>query len=626
MEIELQEIRDFLAQCHPFDVLDDELLDELPKSLEIRYLRRGSDFPPAPRGNEGHSEALYIVRSGAVEVTDLDGKLLEMLGEGNLYTAPCQMLDLNRSTHGVAAEDTLLYLMKCWKLKELSKISEEFDKHFSDSVRDRLKRAVAQTLPQTTDAGPVMEMSLEVGELLRMEPVVCTPDTSIQEAARRMTEYGVSSLMVLDGEELKGVVTDRDLRKRCVAEGVPVDSPVSGVMTREVECIEHDALMVDALLAMTRQHANHLPVLRDGKVIGLLTTTDLVRQQNANSAYIARQVRKAQGVDELVRACTRLPELQTQLARSNATAQHLGEAVSAITDAVTRRLIEMAQKELGPEPVPFCWVAGGSQARREQTAHSDQDNALILSDDLQPEHMAYFRSLARFVSDGLNACGYVYCPGNAMATNPDWCQPVGVWRDYFARWIDSPEPKALMLASIFFDLQPVFGDRTLFESMQNEVLTKTRDNKIFIAYMAANALTHRPPLGFFRTFVLIHDGEHDDTLDVKHRGIVPITDLARVFALTEGLTEVNTTDRLRAAAKTTSVTAEMAENLQDALEFIASLRIRHQAEQIQKGEPADNFLAPDELSELERSHLKEAFKIIKSMQDTLENRFQLGRF
>jgi CBS domain-containing protein len=337
-------------------------------------------------------------------------------------------------------------------------------------------------------------------------------------------------------------------------------------------------------------------------------------------------IRKAKTLEDLVQASDRLPALQMQLAYASATALHIGEAVSCITDSLTSRLLEMAEDQLGPPPVPYVWMAGGSQARHEQSSHSDQDNALLISDDMRPEHESYFEQLARFVSDGLNQCGFVYCPGDAMATNPQWRQPLRVWRRYFSEWINKPEPMSLMLSSIFFDLRPVRGDDDLFQQLQAHVLRKTRGNTIFLAYMASNALKHRPPLGFFRTFVLIHGGDHDDTFDIKHRGIVPITDLARVYALSEGLKAVNTTERLRGAMEAGALSRDMGESLEDALELIASLRIRHQAEQIRRGEPADNYLPPEDLSSLEREHLKDSFKVIQTMQSALESRYQAGRF
>jgi CBS domain-containing protein len=358
----------------------------------------------------------------------------------------------------------------------------------------------------------------------------------------------------------------------------------------------------------------------------MLTASDLARLQSANPAFIAADIRKSGTLEELIAASRRLPELQYQLANSGVSARHIGEAISSITDALTIRLIEMAEAELGPPPVSYVWLCGGSQARGEQSSHSDQDNALLLSDQLRPEQEAWFAGLAERVCAGLDACGFVYCPGDAMARNPQWRQPLKVWRRYFRDWIDTPDPMALMLSSIFFDLRPVYGDTRLFAALQQETLSKTKANGIFTAYLVANALQFRPPLGFFRTFVLIHDREHADTFDIKHRGIVPITDIARVLALSAGLPQVNTDDRLAAAVAAHALSEEMADNLRDALELIASLRIRHQAGQIRLGLKADNYLPPDDLSELERKHLKDAFSVIQEMQKTLESRYQSGHF
>jgi CBS domain-containing protein len=310
-----------------------------------------------------------------------------------------------------------------------------------------------------------------------------------------------------------------------------------------------------------------------------------------------------------------------RMANASVTAKHIGEAVSCLTDSITARLLEMAEDKFGRPPVPYVWMAGGSQARHEQSSHSDQDNALLLSDDFKPEHDEYFASVAQFVSDGLNECGFVYCPGDAMATNPEWRQPLKVWKQYFTRWIESPTPMSMMLSSIFFDLRPVTGSDQLFMPLQKMILQKSQVNRIFLAYMMANAMKHRPPLGFFRQFVLERGGEHDETLDLKHRGIVPITDIARMLALSMGKEPVNTVERLRACAGTQALSQDMAENLEDALEFIATLRIQHQAKQIKKGLPPDNYVPPDNLSELEREHLKHAFKVIQTMQESMIKRF-----
>lgn len=617
MEIELIEIRDFLALQHPFDLLSEELLNELPQKLEVRYIRRGKCFPP----KDHHIPSLYMIRTGAIELRNADNELKGMLGEGDIYTSQCQLIEIDEAPCHMALEDSLIYQLPCAELKRLCNLSEAFSHHFEADLSERLQIA-ASSQNQEPDVG-LASMTVEIGELIKKSPITLEVTATIQQAAQLMSEKNVSSIMLTEQGELAGILTDRDLRRRCVARALDVTLPVTEIMTGDVITMRSDELVLHALMTMTRSNINHMPVVDDERIIGMLTASDLTRHSSSNPAFLTSQIRKSQSLEELQKILLRLPELQLMLSNSGVSAHHIGETISCITDTLTVRLIEMAQAEIGPEPVPFVWVCGGSQARHEQSSHSDQDNALIIDDSAVASDMEYFSELARRVCDGLNTCGFEYCPGNAMAMNPQWCQTFAVWEGYFNDWITKPDPMALMLSCIFFDLRAVYGDTRLHRKLSKNILKLTRNNSLFIAHMVSNALKHKPPVGFFRTFVLIHDGEHDNTFDIKHSGIVPITDIARVLSLAEGIGRVNTTERLVALENTSSMSRKLAVNLQDALEFIAKLRIRHQANQIRNHVAADNFLPPGDLTSLERKHLKDAFAIIKDAQDVLEKRFAM---
>jgi CBS domain-containing protein len=307
---------------------------------------------------------------------------------------------------------------------------------------------------------------------------------------------------------------------------------------------------------------------------------------------------------------------------AGATSQNAGHIVTTLADTVTSRLLELAEKKFGPPPVPYVWLAGGSQGRQEQTAISDQDNCLMLDDSYDADlHEDYFRDLADFVCDGLNTAGYVYCPGEMMAKTDKWRQPVATWLQYFTNWIQNPEPKALMLCSVWFDLRPIYGKASLYEQLHRQIVPMASGNRIFLAFMVGNAQSHHVPLGFFRNFVMIRGGEHDRTLDMKHSGVVPIVDIARIHALGNGITAVNTSNRLQAAIHTSSISAQGARDLMDAYEFISITRLKHQVAQIRSDTRPDNFLRPESLSAFERSHLKDAFNVIKTLQTALESNF-----
>lgn len=618
MEVELIEIREFLAEHPPFDHLPSEELDELPRRLSVRYLRRGTAFP----GITGDGD-LWLVRKGGVEIRDDEGALLDKFGEGDICAPVCGQRQPEKPITGITIEDSLFYLLPCDQLQALRERSEAFDRHFSDSVGGRIRRAITAM----GEGDGTSLMSAEISQLLRRQPVIVAPDTTIRDAARLMNRERVSAVLICDGKNLQGIVTDRDLRSRCVAAGCNINSPIREIMTDRLIKIAPDTLAFEALMIMTRMNIHHIPVVgRDG-VAGLISNNDLIRHQSNNSLYLVGDIGKARDLDDLEMAARRIPDLHIQLVQSAASAWHLGQAISSISDALSERLIHLARQRIGEPPVPFAWLAVGSQARREQTSRSDQDHALLLSDDYrEEEHGEYFRALAEFVSDGLARCGFYYCPGKVMATNPDWRQPFAVWRDYFDGWIRKPEKRALMLASNFFDIRPIAGEESLYDRLRSEVLEQTQDNRIFIAHMAANALTHKPPLGFFRNLVVIHDGKHDNTVNLKQRGIIPIVDLARIFALSGGLRELNTVDRLRAAAEAGLVSAEGMESLEDALAFIAMLRARNQVNQLREGREVNNYLSPDALSKKERVHLKDAFSAIATMQSVFAQRYQTERF
>jgi CBS domain-containing protein len=620
MDVELIEIREFLASHPPFDRLPEDALSRLPRRLTVRYFRRGSPFPPS----DADQPYLYILHRGAVELRDTQGELVSKLAEGGICPIPCRPNDPESRLTGNTVEDTLAYLLPCPELDRLRADHPAFAEHFDHSVAERLRKALDAITEGPAAAASLM--TVRVNDLIGRTLVKAAPDTSIREAARIMTEHRVSSLVILDGEALAGMITDRDLRSRCIVADLSPDRPVREIMTERLHATEAETLGFHALITMSRLNVHHLPVLDGGRVVGVISTSDLVRFQSANAVYLVGDIRKAPTVETLAEISRKVPELQIHLVTGGATADQVGQAVSAVTDAITVRFLELAEQELGPPPVPYAWMAGGSQARREQSSHSDQDNALLLADHVKPEHDAYFAELAKRVNDGLNACGYYYCPGEVMASNPKWRQPLRIWRKYFTNWIERPEPMALMLSSVFFDLRALHDPEGLFQELSEHVQEQSRGNRIFLAYMTANALKHRPPLGFFRNFVLIHGGDHDHTFDIKHRGTVPIIDLARVYALSAGIGEVNTIERLKAAGKAQALSRDGAANLVDAMELIGTLRMQHQARQLREGKNADNYLSPNALSPLERGHLKDAFSLINTMQESLGQRYQAGRF
>ena len=441
-----------------------------------------------------------------------------------------------------------------------------------------------------------------------------------------MRAQRVSSVLLVEDGVLTGLVTDRDLRSRVLAKGLDSARPLRDIATPNPHTLQASRPAFEALMLMARANIHHVPVLDGTQAIGMVTANDLAEQQSTSAVALAGDIHKHTTVHGLAQLRPRIQALQRHLAEADTSAYNTGQIVTAITDALTVRLVQLAEAQMGPAPVDYVWVAAGSQARSEQTAQSDQDNCLVLSDSYDANlHGAWFKEFARFVCDGLNACGYVHCPGEMMAMTDQWRQPRARWEQYFSQWVDTPVAQALMLTCVFFDLRAVHGQSELLESLRRDVLERTRGNSLFLAHMVGNALKHRPPLGMFGTLSRIRGGEHAGTIELKHSGVVPIVDLARLFALAGGAPAVNTQDRLEGAAASGEVSVQSARDLGEALEFISRLRIRHQARQLAAGQAPDNFLALQELSNFERSHLKDAFSVVQTVQSALGQRYRTAR-
>lgn len=619
MEAGQAEIRDFLLSCHPFSALPEDVIETLPTVVQVQQAARGGVL--LRPGQKSHH--LFLIRSGAVEIHSPEGQLWARLSEGEAFGVRALLGDGTAHYQAVALEPTSLLLLPKADFARLKQGFSQFDEFFVPTGADRLRGLRGQARAAATD--PVGLMALRTSDLMTPNPLTVQQSQTVREAACLMRDRRISCLPVLDGDALVGILTDGDLRDRVVAGGADADGAVKTVMTPQPHALDVSALAFDALLTMTQRDIGHLPVVERDRLVGVITSTNLLRKQAQSAVYLASEIYKRESFEELAAIVGQVPLLLVNLVEAGTPAHSIGQIITGVCDATTKRLFQLAEARFGPPPVPFVWLASGSQARREQTGVSDQDNCLVLADSYDPAvHGDYFKTLAQFVSDGLNACGYIYCPGEMMATTDRWRQPLQTWQRYFVSWIDEPAPMAQMLTSVLFDLRAIWGDITLLEQLQDVAIEKARSNSIFIAHLVSNALTHTPPLGFFRTFVLIRGGEHKQRFDLKHSGVVPIIDIARVHALSAGIREVGTHDRLIAEREASALSESGARDLLEAFEFISILRLKHQARQIQGGLPPDNFVAPGDLSQFERGHLKDAFQIVKTIQSSMANRYHIG--
>ncbi|PSU36301.1 DUF294 nucleotidyltransferase-like domain-containing protein [Photobacterium lutimaris] len=625
MEAEQLEILNFISQYPPFKVLPEESVKEIAHSIEVAYYR--ADTMILNFGDEIHD--LYIIRSGAVEIYRRKGELYNRIDEGDLFGQMGLLMNNRVRMPARAIEDTLVY---CIPEDIFNKLCDEHDT-FADFVEleDSARlRNVVSTQAKENDL-----TTSKVRTLLTRDPVTTSRDESIQTAAITMAEENISAMLIVepsdnddddDYDPLVGIITDRDLCARVIAKGLDTSAPVSEVMSTELISLDYNAYVFEAMLTMLRYNVHHLPVLRNKHPIGIIGLTDIVRYESQNSLLLVSTIFQQQTVEELQIVSEEVKNCFVRMVNEDANAHMIGSALSVIGRSFKQRLAELAQEELGPAPIPFCLMAMGSMARDEQLIVTDQDNALILDDSYDEAlHGEYFAKFAKFVCDGLAACGYSYCTGDIMATNPEWRKTRSQWEECFADWIDNPKPQALLNSSIFFDLSGVCGREKWAEQLNSFVVRRARKNNRFLACLARNAISRTPPLGFFKDFVMEKDGRHNNSINLKRRGTAPLADLIRVHALAVGSRSQNSFERLDDVIEAGILPKGRGQDLRDAMELIYMVRIRHQALDIEAGIEADNSIEPENMSDFERRNLKAAFQILSNAQNFIKFRYQGNR-
>lgn len=623
MEAELLEIRNFLSQYPPFSDLPEETLEAIAHSVEIAYYRQ--DTPIIRFGD--HIEDLFMVRSGVVEVYRRKGELYNRLTEGGLF-GQMGLLTNNKVRFPVTAiEDTLVY---CIPEAMFQSLYEEHDA-FADYVEVQDNARLRQTVSNTAEQNDLT--TVKVKRLITGDAPYVHNTATIQEVAVKMAEENVSSVLVIDPEILQdeeddsrplmGILTDRDLCRRVIATGIDHNEPVTTVMTTEVISLDHNAYVYEAMLTMLRYNVHHLPVLKEQTPIGIIDLTDIVRYESQNSLLLVSSIFQQNTIADLAQISKQVKDSFVRMVNEDANSHMVGTAMSVIGRSFKQRIIELAEEHLGAAPIPYCFLALGSMGRDEQLIVTDQDNAIILDDSYDESvHGDYFAALAKFVCDGLDQCGYSYCTGDIMATNPMWRMTRQEWESCFADWIDDPNPKALLNASIFFDLDGVYGRLKWAEQLNGFIVRRARRNNRFLACLARNALNRTPPLGFFKDFVMEKDGRHNNSINLKRRGTAPLADLIRVHSLAVGSRAKNSFERLDDIIDAGILPKGRGQDLRDALEFISMVRIRHQAIDVENGIDPDNNIEPENLSEFERRNLKDAFQILSNAQNFLKYRYQ----
>ncbi len=610
------EVTSFLHEHPPFDALDAAELDRVAAAAEVELHRAGATI--FSQGAEP-VEHLRVVRNGAVEIV-FDGHVLDLLGEGECFGHASMLSGLPTGFEARAGEDTVCYRIP-------AEVAQE------PLSRPAGLRFVARSLlePWAEGAGatstePGLEPPLQpVGALIRSEPVVCRPDTTIRHAAEMMTAGHSTSAVVDLGNGSLGILTDRDLRTRVVVSGLSVDTPVSAAMSAPAYTCSPDRLGSDVLLDMLDRGFRHFPVVSaTGDILGVVEEIDLVAAQSRSPFFLRWRIAQAQSIDELIDAARELRPMVIALHDARVAPVNVAAVYSVVVDALTRRLLDLAADASPDLGVDFAWLALGSQARREALPSSDMDSAIAwFGADGSEESRLRVHAIGQTVVEQLSGCGLHADEHGVTASDLRFVRSLDSWQRAVRSWIADPtQEKAVVLVSVLVDSRPVWGIHT--GTAVADSFRLAPNNPALLRLLARFALSHRPPTGFFRGLVVESTGEHRGRLDLKQGGVIPIVDLARWAGIAAGVTSASTSERLRAAAAAGTLPEAQARTLEDALALITALRLEHQVDQLRTGEEPDDFVNPAELSGLTRSYLREAFRAVASIQKRVANELSVG--
>ncbi|MGC8937667.1 MAG: DUF294 nucleotidyltransferase-like domain-containing protein [Thermodesulfovibrio sp.] len=626
----IEDTIEFLKNVPPFEFLDTQIINSVAVKTSMEYYPKGT-YILIQDGSP--SEFLYIIKKGGVKVyrrANAEEVTIDFRSEGDSFGFVSLISGDKSRANVVAIDDTICYLIpKDTILNLINKYPEVRDFYLKSFMNIYLDKKYAEETSKRALTGTVDKLLFTTSvEEIASKNVISIPEhTPIREAAGIMCENRISSLIIMNSEGIPvGIITDKDLRRKVVAAARDVNEPVKNIMSFPIIKIDAKDYCFEAIVRMLKYNIHHLLVIKNGQVSGIITNHDIMMLQGLSPVTIVRDIEMQQNIEGIINASKQITNLVGNLLQQGAKASNITRIIAEINDRIVRKIIQFAEREFGPAPIPYCWIALGSEGRKEQTFKTDQDNALIYAEPPAGQEESirrYFLEFTSYVKENLLKCGFPACPGDIMASNPRWCQPIKVWKKYFSQWVYTPKGESITLSNIFFDFRAIYGDFSLEESLKDYLLNIVKDQRVFLGYLANLAVKNKPPLGFFKTFVVEKSGEHKDKLNIKIKGIAPIVDIVRLFSLEKGIRETSTLERIEALKNKHAVVKDYAEEIIYAFEFLMLLRIKHQYEQVIQGKMPDNFINPETLSNLEKKLLKDTFHLISRLQDILIEKYKL---
>jgi len=457
--------------------------------------------------------------------------------------------------------------------------------------------------------------------------IKCDIETAINKVAKIMTRKNCDVLFITQKNEIIGLITDSDLRSRVIAEKIDTSISIAPFMTSPVISVQDNLLLYEAILIFKNRHLSHLAVKNNkSEIIGVLNNADVHEMHRNSISFLVKEVEISEDVNQIEIITKKLPILIKALIDSGARTQNITRIITSLTDAITKRVINLTIETIGKPPCKFEFIAVGSEGRMEQTLATDQDNAIIFENvdhDNYTVYKTYFLELGKKVTQTLDYLGFKYCNGEVMANNPKWVLSFDEWKNQFKTWINESDPKSILEAGIFFDLRCVYGSQDLTNNLQQYIFNALDNKAVFFQHMANPILKYKSVVNLFGNIVGNSKDEHSSTIDIK-KIILPIISFIRLYTLKNCLSETNSINRLEKLRSSNYISKSLYNEINVSLNYLMLLRFKFQVNKLIKNQTPDNLIDINELTDIEKTTIKKIISEISNLQTQINFDFKGG--
>lgn len=615
-----------LEKFPPFNLLDKEKLYKIASSLREKNYPAGSYIL---KQGEASRNALFLIVRGKVEISVRDKydkeivtgyrNPLEFMGEAIFFT------DKEYPASARAIESTRCFLLPQEVFEEILMENPDFSSFFTRILTERILIFYQRFYDEdklARDEG----FSKRISGIMVENVVTCSPGDNVTRIASLMRENNVSSVVVAEGDSPLGIITEGDLISKVLRHEnmqKSIGCSAKELMSSNLITLRPEDFSYKAFLLMVKHRIKHVVVVdENGKLVGIVAIRDLLKSRKTGSFAIVNSIESRSTVEQIASLRPEIDQVLEALLVERATVLEINSLITEFYDRITRKIIEISEKEMidegsGAPPVGYCWITMGSSGRKEQFARTDQDNGILYEDvgegKDEKEVKDYFLKLGEKVVAGLEQYGFKRCNGGVMGNSEDWCHSLQGWHNTIKNWTSFLDPKNVCLISIFLDFRYVYGEKTLYDLLRNFV-TRNFHNDVLLQFLVKENLDKKVPISMFRQIQTERSGKHLHQINLKTSACIHVVDCSRVLALQAGLLEINTFERLQKLGEREVLKDKDVDRITAAYETLMMLRIRDAMTKMRRGIEPDNYIAPRDLTAREYSLLREALLITRNLQ------------